>query len=58
MFITFIPTEADSKLTHFPTMFPKKELTSIHAAYQIVCAVPGKGMPFDVMAVMNVPVLF
>jgi hypothetical protein len=39
-------------------MFPKKELTRIHAAYQIMCAVPGKGMRFDVITVMNIPVLF
>ena len=59
MFVTFIPiTEADGKFTHFSTMFPKKELTRIHAAYQIMCAVPGKGMRFDVITVMNIPVLF
>jgi hypothetical protein len=39
-------------------MFPKKELTRILAAYRIVCAVPGKGMLFDVITVMNIPVLF
>jgi len=61
VFITFIPiTEADGKLTHFSAVFPKKELTRIHAAYRIVCAFPGKGMLFNVIlvTVMNIPVLF
>jgi hypothetical protein len=59
VFTTFIRiTEVDGKLTHFSTMFPKKDLTRIHAAYRIVCEVPGKGMPFDVITAMNIPVLF
>ena len=59
MFITFIPiSEADGNLMHFSIMFPKKELTKIHAAYRIVCAVPGKAMLFDVITAMNIPMLF